>query len=451
MNVILLSGGSGKRLWPLSNDIRSKQFIKLFRDEDGNDQSMIQRVYAQILKADPQAKITIATGESQVSAIRNQLSEEVGICVEPCRRDTFPAIVLASAYLVDELGVSPEESVVVCPVDPYVEDSYYDHVCRLAALAQEGVSNLMLMGIEPTYPSDKYGYMIPENREEVCGVREFKEKPDVETAKGYLRQGALWNAGVFAFRLQYLLDRAHSMLDFADYRDLYAKYESLPKISFDYAVVEKEQDISVLRYAGDWKDVGTWNMMSEVMTEVTKGKVVTDDACRNTNVVNELDIPIICMGCRDMVVAASCDGILVAEKEQSGNLKKYVDQVEQEVRFAEKSWGTYTVIDAQPGSLTVKAALSAGSSMNYHSHELRDEVWTVISGTGTAIVDEMEQKVRPGDVISMAAGCRHTIMADTDMCLVEVQVGSEISEKDKIIYEFPGVAEDGTNTSEAGS
>ena len=118
MNLVLLSGGSGKRLWPLSNDIRSKQFIKLFKTEDGGYESMVQRVYRQIRRADPDATVTIATARNQVSAIRNQLGDGVGISVEPCRRDTFPAIALATAYLVDVQGVSPEESVVVCPVDP---------------------------------------------------------------------------------------------------------------------------------------------------------------------------------------------------------------------------------------------------------------------------------------------------------------------------------------------
>ena len=145
-------------------------------------------------------------------------------------------------------------------------------------------------------------------------VKEFKEKPDTETAKQYLKKNALWNAGVFAFRLGYLLDKAHSMVEFSDYRDLYSKYDTLTKTSFDYAVVEKEPSIQVLRYSGDWKDVGTWNMMAEVMADNTKGHVVMDNTCVNTQVINELNIPIICMGCRDMVIAASSDGILVSDK-----------------------------------------------------------------------------------------------------------------------------------------
>ncbi len=434
MNIILLSGGSGKRLWPLSNDVRSKQFIKLFMDESGNYESMVQRVYRQITTVDPEAKITIATSKSQASAIKNQLGEKASICVEPCRRDTFPAIALAATYLHDELGVSAEEAVVVCPVDPYVDNSYYEAVKTLQELAERGEANLTLMGIEPTVPSEKYGYIIPESVDSVSKVKEFKEKPDKEAAKKYLAQKALWNAGIFAFKLGYLLNKAHSMIDFDDYRDLFNKYDTLTKISFDYAVVEKESSIQVLRYSGDWKDVGTWNMMAEVMADKTKGRATLDETCVNTNVVNELNIPILCMGCKDLIVAASGDGILISDKQRSGKMKPYVEKIETEARYAEKSWGIYTVIDVQPGSMTVKVSMKAGQHMTYHMHNYREEVWTVVAGKGKAIVDGMEQILRTGDVIKISAGCKHTVEAITDLDIVEVQLGEEISVSDKIKY-----------------
>lgn len=434
MNIILLSGGSGKRLWPLSNEVRSKQFIKLFKDKNGEYESMVQRVYRQIATVDPDAKITIATSKNQASAIKNQLGEKASICVEPCRRDTFPAIALATAYLHDELGVSRDEAVVVCPVDPYVDNTYYEAVQKLQKLAEAGGANLTLMGVEPTYPSEKYGYIIPDNDNNVSKVKEFKEKPDTETAKKYLLQNALWNSGIFAFKLGYLVDKAHRMIDFEDYRDLFNKYDTLTKISFDYAVVEKEPSIQVMRYKGKWKDVGTWNMMAEVMADQTKGRVILDEICENTHVVNELNVPILCMGCKDMIVAASGDGILISDKERSGYMKPYVEKIETEVKFAEKSWGTYTVIDVQPGSMTVKLSMQAGESLSYHMHNYREEVWTVVSGKGKAIVDGMEQLLRTGDVITIAAGCKHTVEALTLLDIIEVQLGEEISVSDKFKF-----------------
>ncbi|MGN0706777.1 MAG: sugar phosphate nucleotidyltransferase [Faecalibacterium sp.] len=436
MNIVLLSGGSGKRLWPLSNDIRSKQFIKIFKREDGSYESMVQRVYRQIKKTDPDATVTIATSKTQVSAIHNQLGGEVGISVEPCRRDTFPAIALATAYLVDVLHIDPEETVVVCPVDPYVEDDYFKALKGLSEQAEKGEANLVLMGIEPTYPSEKYGYIIPESAEHTAVVKTFKEKPAAEVAKEYIAQGALWNGGVFAYKLKYVMDIAHHLIDFTDYHDLFAKYDTLTKISFDYAVVEKEEKIQVQRFAGQWKDLGTWNTLTEAMEEAVIGKGVLNDACTGVHIVNEMDVPVLAMGLHDVVISASPEGILVSDKEQSSYIKPFVDRFEQQVMFAEKSWGSFKVIDVENGSMTIKVTLNAGHSMNYHSHKHRDEVWVVVSGSGKTIVDGMEQKVKTGDVITMAAGCRHTVQAETELKLIEVQLGKEISVQDKQKFEL---------------
>ena len=434
MNIVLLSGGSGKRLWPLSNDVRSKQFIKIFKKEDGGYESMVQRVYRQICQVDADATVTIATSKAQVSAIHNQLGDKIGISVEPCRRDTFPAIALATAYLHDVQGVSEEEAVVVCPVDPFVEDDYFEALKALAEQADKEEANLVLMGIEPTYPSEKYGYIIPESQNHVSNVSTFKEKPDEKTAQDYINRGALWNGGVFAYKLKYVLNKAHELIDFTDYYDLFEKYDTLTKISFDYAVVEKEEKIQVMRFAGQWKDLGTWNTLTEAMEEDSVGEVMMNETCENVHVVNELDIPVLAMGLRDVVISASPDGILVSDKDQSSYIKAYVDKLDQQIMFAEKSWGSFRVLDVSPEHMTIKVTLNEGHSMNYHSHKNRNEVWVVVSGTGRTIVDGMEQEVNPGDVITMQAGCRHTVFALTELKLIEVQLGKEISVHDKQKY-----------------
>ena len=436
MNIVLLSGGSGKRLWPLSNDIRSKQFIKLFKTETGDYESMVQRVYRQIRKVDAKATVTIATAKTQVSAIRNQLGDNVGISVEPCRRDTFPAIALATAYLTDVMGISPEESVVVCPVDPYVNEDYFEALKGLSDQADKGEANLVLMGIEPTYPSEKYGYIIPESADQTARVKTFKEKPTADVAAEYIAQGALWNGGVFAYKLKYVLKRAHELIDFTDYHDLFSKYETLTKISFDYAVVETAENIQVMRFAGQWMDLGTWNTLTEAMEEPVIGKGVLNEECENVHIVNEMDVPILAMGLHDVVISASAEGILVSDKEQSSYIKPFVDKFVQQTMFAEKSWGSFRVLDVESGSMTIKVTLNPGHSMNYHSHQYRDEVWVVIAGQGRTVVDGMEQKVAPGDVITMQAGCRHTVFADTELKLIEVQLGQNIYVGDKKKYEL---------------
>ncbi len=442
MHIILLSGGSGKRLWPLSNDIRSKQFIKIFKKPNADSvtkdayESMVQRVYRQIKTADPDATVTIATSKSQVSAIHNQLSNDVGISVEPFRRDTFPAIVLATAYLHDVKGIPSDEAVVVCPVDPYVNEDYFVALKQLWELAQKGTANLVLMGIQPSYPSEKYGYIIPVTSDMVSKVSTFKEKPDAATAQQYIDQGGLWNGGVFAYRISYVLERAHQLLDFTDYADLFSKFETLTKISFDYAVVEHESDIAVMRFNGEWKDLGTWNTLTEAMEETVVGDGRMNETCSNVHIINELGIPILTMGLRNVVISASSEGILVSDKEQSSYIKPFVDAIDSQVMFAEKSWGQYQVLDVEESSMTIKVTLNPGHRMNYHSHDKRDEVWTVISGTGRTIVDGMEQPVKAGDVITMEAGCKHTVIADTKLQLIEVQLGNDISVNDKHKYEL---------------
>ena len=447
MKIILLSGGSGKRLWPLSNDIRSKQFIKIFRRPEhcvpmGSEpadeyESMVQRVYRQIKSVDPDAIVTIATSKSQVSAIHNQLGEDVGISVEPCRRDTFAAIALATAYLHDCQGVPADEAVVVCPVDPYVEAGYFKTLEAMCAAAQNGDKKLVLMGVDPTYPSEKYGYIKPDNRHGAGGYT-FTEKPTREKAEEYIAAGALWNGGVFAFKLSYVLEKSRELLGTDDYHVLFSGYASLRKISFDYAVVEQETSIEVLKYSGTWRDLGTWNTLTESMDGNMVGDVRMNETSVNVHAINELGVPILVMGARDMVIAASPDGILVSDKEQSSYIKPYVDAIDQQIMFAEKSWGSYRVLDVEEDSMTVKVTLNPGHRMNYHSHERRDEVWTVLKGEGRTIVDGMEQPVKPGDVITMAAGCKHTVIAgEGGLQLMEVQIGNDISVADKKKYEWP--------------
>lgn len=436
MNIVLLSGGSGKRLWPLSNDIRSKQFIKIFKKEDGQYESMVQRVFGQIRAVDERATVTIATSRSQASAINNQLGAGVNICVEPCRRDTFPAIALATAYLHDVKGIPGEEAVVVCPVDPYVSTEYFNALKQLESLAAGGAANLVLMGMEPTYPSEKYGYMIPDSKEKVSTVSTFKEKPDLKTAEEYIAQGALWNGGVFAFRLNYVLKKAEELLGFADYAGLFENYQTLPKISFDYAVVEQEKEIQVLRFSGEWKDLGTWNTLTEAMDENVVGKAMYNDQCSNLHIINELNVPVLCMGIENAIVAASAEGILVSNKEQSSYIKPFVDQIDQQIMFAEKSWGNFQVIDVEDASMTIKVTLNPGHGMNYHYHQNRDEVWTVLKGRGYAVLDGKRRPVKEGDVIQMPIGCKHTVVAETELKIMEVQLGQEISVHDKVKCEL---------------
>lgn len=429
MNIILLSGGSGKRLWPLSNDVRSKQFLKIFRKADGTKESMAMRMYRMIKEVDQESTVTIATSENQIPQIKAQLGEKVGISVEPTRRDTFPAIALAVAYLKKQ-GVKDDEPVVVCPVDPYVEADYFE--C-LKELSQEaGKANLTLMGIEPTYPSEKYGYILPANKLHISSVSEFKEKPDEETAKKYIEAGALWNGGVFAFKLSYVLSIARELFGTDSYDELFKKYDTLQKISFDYAVVEKEKSINVIRFSGSWKDLGTWNTLTEAMDEPISGNAIAD-SCENTHIINELQVPVIVLGIKDAVIAVTPDGILVSDKEKSPELKTFV--ADARPMYERRGWGEYKVLDYkvhqdQNNSLVKELILTPGHHISYQRHQHRTEVWTFTEGTGKLILDGEVKEVRRGDVAVIKAGVRHAIKAISELHIIEVQIGDELTEDD---------------------
>lgn len=413
MNIVLLSGGSGKRLWPLSNDEKSKQFIRFFKKEDGTYESMLERVYRQIKGADSSSKITIATSEVQVPLIKEQLGDSVSISVEPARRDTFPAIVLSALFLNEKLHVNEDEPVIVCPVDPYVDDSYYSSFRELERIVREGKSNITLMGITPTCPSEKYGYIIPEENGNVSKVRTFKEKPCEEKAVEYIKSGALWNAGVFAFRLGYLLDIAHQLIDFSCYDNLYSRYSDLDKISFDYAVVEKEKDIAVLRFDGKWEDVGTWNTLSDVLKENKIGNVITDDSSSDMTVINELGIPLMCVGCKDMVIVSSEDGILVSDKAKSSSIKTYVDKLPSNIKKE-----SFTLISKDNLSSVYRLKLNKGESVVI-SLEAGSIIINTVEGTGYVL----DNSLVAGESVKLNEG-KYIIDASSNLKAVIIVLGS---------------------------
>lgn len=441
MNIILLSGGSGKRLWPLSNEARSKQFLRLLPGEKENE-SMIQRVYRQIRESGIEAPLVVATSESQLDSIQSQLGNDVEVVTEPERRDTFPAIALTCAFLWYEKKCSRDEVVVVLPVDPYAELSYFETLRRMAEAIEAGTADIVLMGIHPTYPSEKYGYIIPEAGQvsEPKRVMRFTEKPDMETAQKLIKEGAVWNGGVFAFKLGYLIDIIHSYIQADSFADLKTHYAEFKKTSFDYEVVEKANSIAMVSYSGLWKDLGTWNTLADEIGS-DQGYTVKGEGTRETRIINELDIPVLALGTENLVIAASPDGILVTSKAASSYMKPYVERFDSRPMYEEHSWGTYKVLDYTTygddiKSLTKHLFVKAGECIGYQAHQNRDEIWTIVDGIGVVLLDGHTRNMRRGDVAYITAGMKHAIKACEDLHIVEVQVGKELSEDDSEQYEY---------------
>jgi len=437
MKLVLLSGGSGKRLWPLSNDARSKQFLKVLEGHNETLESMVQRVWGQLESIGLKDSAVIATNKSQVDIMYNQLGSDVPLIIEPCRRDTFPAIALAASYLYSQKDTGLNEVVAILPVDPYVHSSYFNKIKDLESVIQESDADLALIGINPTYPSSKYGYIVPnyKNRKEYIHVDHFIEKPIEEEANKLISKGALWNSGVFAFKLSFIINLMIEKGFPIHYEELLKQYDNLPKISFDYEVVEKTNDIVAVSYDGYWKDLGTWNTLTEEMGVNQIGKGVISKDCKDSHLINELDIPITLLGVPNVVVAASPDGILVANKEETPKIKDIVSEFDNRPMYEERRWGwyrvlDYTKVDKENEVLTKRILVKAGFNLSYQYHSLRSEVWTVIKGEGIFAHNDRLQVVRAGDVLQIKAGDKHALKAVSDFEMIEVQSGTQLIEED---------------------
>lgn len=444
MQLILLSGGSGKRLWPLSNDARSKQFLHLLKSPSGDMESMIQRVVRQIRASGLDAEITFATNATQRDSIINQIGDDINIVTEPERRDTFPAIALASCYLSLEKSCSQDEVVVVMPCDVFTESGYFKAIANMVQAVKNEEAQLVLMGISPTYPSEKFGYVVPECKRNSTisqRVQKFTEKPTKEVAKELLSIGAYWNGGVFAFKLGYLMNIVEKYVKEETINDIYCRYKDFPKISFDYEVAEKAESVSVVPYEGKWKDLGTWNALCEELPSNSIGNVKMGDHNVNTHVVNELEIPLFCDGLENVVIAASPDGIMVCAKEDSERIKDYVANLSSRPMYEERRWGTYRVLDSAiypdgAKSLTKSLTVKAGKGISYQIHHCRSEVWTIVDGEGEFVLDGQRTLVKRGDVLNIPVGHYHAIRAISDLTLIEVQTGNPLVEEDIERFEW---------------
>ena len=438
MQIILLSGGSGKRLWPLSNNTRSKQFIKLLTDPDGSKESMVQRVVRQLREIGICDSITVATSQAQRDIIINQLGEDIPVVTEPERRDTFPAIALASSHLAYQRKCPADEVVIVMPCDPYTEAGYFETIHRMADAVKNDVAELLLMGVKPTYPSAKYGYVVPANDvqdKRILQVLRFTEKPDMMTAEKLISEGAFWNGGVFAFRLGYMMEIVAKYIEADTFAEIRSRYGEFPKISFDYEVAEKAQSVAVVPFAGEWKDLGTWNTLTDELSEHAIGNVVMDNESINTHIINELEHPIMCIGAQNLVIAASHDGILIADKSKSENIKTYVDRLQRRPMFEERRWGEYKVVNTAEfsdgyKSLTKQLKIKSGKGISYQIHRHRDEVWTFIDGEGELVLDGIRSTVGRGDTVTIKKGVKHAVKALSDLTFIEVQSGDLLVEED---------------------
>lgn len=442
MKIVLLSGGSGQRLWPMSNSSRSKQFLKVLPGENGERISMLQSVWGSINKLGFGENTYICASRAQHDSIIAQVGNNTPFIEEPNRRDTFPAIALATLYLLDETNCSIDEPIVVMPVDQHVDQHYFTTVATLPEYLVSSRADLALLGVTPTEPNSKFGYIsVTEDATATYRhVSSFVEKPETTLAKQLIHDGALWNCGVFCFRPSLIVNRLRDLDLPISYSGLRAAFDTLPARSFDYEVVENTSSIISVPYTGTWDDLGTWPALTNYMTDSVAG-IAASEKCEGTHLINELGIPLVAIGLKETIVVASPDGILVGDRSQASEIKNLVAPFSGRPMFEERFWGHYRVMDYQKlddGSEVVTrwVELKAGYSLTYQKHFNRSETWTIVSGYGLVVLDDRIFEVSIGDTVKVHAEQWHAIKATSSIRLVEVQRGNEVSTEDMVRRDF---------------
>ncbi|CAN7534125.1 sugar phosphate nucleotidyltransferase [Paenibacillus sp. LjRoot153] len=439
MRIVLLCGGSGKRLWPLSNEIRSKVFLKLLKSENGIRESMIERICRQLDEVGLLQSTCIVTHHSQVEITRTYVGEHIPIISEPYKRGTYAAIALAVTYLHEKMLVDSDETICILPVDTYADSAFFQLLHRLPEIIARSKADLALLGTNPTMPSDQFGYIVPvlpEENEEFASIHHFIEKPNEEAAAHLIDHQALWNCGVFAFPLGFMMTYLKDKAEPALVETWLANYEQLANTSFDREVVELNQNAVVVRYEGLWHDVGTWKALTTHCEQSVIGPGRISDDSVNTHLINELTYPIEVIGVSDLIVAANADGILIANKEKAHLIKESLSQVPKIPMYVEKRWGSYQILKywrvddhGKEGMIKI-VKLALGEMTSYHRHANRKESLTILSGIAEILMGDKLYRRQAGDVLHIPAGIKHGIKAVTNLELMEVLLGKELSQED---------------------
>ncbi|MHC1785567.1 MAG: sugar phosphate nucleotidyltransferase [Christensenellales bacterium] len=426
MHIVLLSGGSGVRLWPLSSEARPKQFLKLLGCEDGTKHSMIQRTLKMLRQFYITSRIVVATGKQHTEVLSSQIDEDdmVDLVVEPESRDTFPAVSLAVSYLQSKANVCDNETIVVMPVDQYAEADYYRTLQKLDYIIQNNVAELAMIGIQPNNPSDQYGYIVPTGNTSngYSLVRRFTEKPSASLAETLISEGALWNSGIFAFKAGFLSRIVREQLLTAEFDDVLLKFGKLPKISFDYAVAEVAHSRAMIPYSGVWKDLGTWDTIGEEMSSNCIGEAYQHQ-CTNTLIINELSVPIHAIDTCDQVIVASRDGVLVTSKMGSRRLKEYLGKLPKTTNQRDTSWGSYSVIDKllteRACHITQRVLIKSGATTNVLQSEADQCSLLIVEGNGILDLNGTDTALAPGSIAKIEPNDYYRIQANSQIIAIE--------------------------------
>lgn len=448
MYGLILAGGSGSRLWPLSRELYPKQLLNIESEE-----SLLQSTFLRLKECMPAENIISITGVKHAPNVRYQLSSFINkptVLSEPISKNTAPAIVLGGKFIAETSKSDPV--ILVVPSDHMIKDiaSFKETVEQGKKLAEQGY--IVTFGIKPTYPETGFGYINSIDNK-------FVEKPDVELAKKYLASGNYyWNSGIFMFKSSTLLKEAslyapeiYNLLknfDFTASTEIpFTQFDKMPNISIDYAIMEKSQNIALVELKSDWNDLGSWKSIYNVSKKDENGNVkighVLDEGSKNSFVYSSSKL-VATIGLEDVVVVETEDAVLACKADKAQDVKKIFDTLKTQNdetykvhKTVYRPWGYYTVLGEGKGFLTKMIQVNPGQKLSVQSHNHRSEHWVVLEGTAKVVLEGKEHILSPGHSVDIAVKEIHSLQNPYDEVLkiVEVQKGDILIEEDIIRYE----------------
>lgn len=454
MYGIILAGGSGSRLWPLSRELYPKQLLNL-----NSDKSLLQATFERLKRCTSEIiSITNTKHASNVKMQLGELCENPKVLSEPVAKNTAPAIVLATKYIAQTTNSDPV--IIVVPSDHLIKDNekFLLTVKKGEILAEQGY--IVTFGIQPSYPETGYGYINTSDKiSNGFKVKEFVEKPDLETAKKYLKEGTyFWNSGIFMFKASVLFEetlkhapeiaKLSENFDFKENSEIpFIEFDKMPSISIDYAIMEKSDKIALVKLESDWNDLGSWQSIYDISPKDENGNVfvghVLDKNSKNSFIYSSSKL-VATIGLEDTVIVETEDAILACKKDKTQDVKEIYNILKQQHdnthlvhKTVYRPWGFYTVIAQGEGFLTKIIHVNKGQKLSVQSHNYRSEHWVVLSGTAKVVLEGRDLILSPGHSVDIPLKAIHSLQNpyEEDLEIIEVQKGNPLIEEDIIRYE----------------
>lgn len=455
MKIVILAGGGGTRLFPLSRECYPKQFLHVI-----GDKSLLAQTVERFLGLVKPEDIVIVTNKKYIFHVQAELksidAQNAHIIVEPVGRNTAPAIALAQIYCKDKLKCNDDEVLFISPSDHLIKpiEDFQKLIMQAEQTAKQG--SIVTLGIKPTKPETGYGYIeAAENKEDVAvKVLSFKEKPNLETAEKYLGAGNyFWNSGMFMFSIKTMQEEFKTFVpEIVEIEDKGYEYTvdnfiQMPNISIDYAVAEKSQKMMMMPMQDIyWNDIGSFDAIAEVLSDENNNAFIGDtltDNCTNTMIIAE-DRLVAGIDLNNLVIVDTPDALLVAQKGQSQKVKDVVSKLKKADRKEARenmtmyrSWGKYTLLTEGKDYRVRKVEMNSGKSLMMQMHYHRSEHWTVISGTGKITIDDKESIFTENQSTYIPMGVKHKLSnpGKIPLVIIEVQSGKYINDDDIVVFE----------------